>query len=828
MAAPKDIQDLCDEATCPICLDYFRDPVIIVGCGHNFCRACLAQSWGEKHVEASCPQCREAVQDRSFIPNRQLANFVEITKKLRLGGQGAASGAERICKKHQEPLKLFCKDHQAPICLVCVTSKEHESHKVVPREEAFQEYKGQRRAREVERVCKKHQEPLKLFCRDHQAPICVVCDKSKEHESHKVVPLEEAFQEYQDQIRSRLKTLRAEREKIQICKADTEKKSQDLLNQTEEERQKTKAEFRQIHHFLEQQEQSLLDQIGLVQKEISRRREEHLARLCRELFSLEHFIQEMGEKCQQPASEFLWDIGRTLQRSEKVFENPVAFPPELICRIRGFCDVKHLLEGVKKQFPELASCSSNKAVVDPPIMATASMEEELKCPICKEILTDPVTVDCGHNFCRGCISRYCETWEDMGEDLECPLCKARIKKVNFRPNWQLANIVEKIKLLQLNPKKEDLCVRHKERLHLFCKEDKELVCLFCERSPEHQSHTILLLDEAAKEYKDQISIRLKILRAERENIQTLTADVEKESQDLLNQTVENRKKIMAEFRQIHEFLEEQERGLLAQMERAEKEIARRRIKHLDRLYSELFSLEILIQEMEEKCQQPTSEFLQDLGKTLQRSEEKEAFENPVAFPSELTCKIREFCDIKPLLDSVMKQFPANVTLDPDTAHPQLILSEDCKSVRWGDKRQDLLNNPERFDLYPVVLGHEGFTEGRHFWEVTVQSEEFWAVGVAKKSVRRKGKFNFSPKEGIWAVGKWGGKYIVYILPHYTLSLRQELKRVQVILKCPEGQVAFYDADTKVHIYTHSGASFCGETLLPFFYVFGEAHLKFSP
>lgn len=138
MANGCPIKELCEETTCPICLEYFKDPVIL-DCGHNFCRACLTQHWKGFGMAAACPQCREKDQRRSVRPNRQLANVVELVKKLQMGEK--AEGKWRMCEKHQEPLKLFCKDHQAPICLVCVTSKEHESHKVVPQEEACQEYK---------------------------------------------------------------------------------------------------------------------------------------------------------------------------------------------------------------------------------------------------------------------------------------------------------------------------------------------------------------------------------------------------------------------------------------------------------------------------------------------------------------------------------------------------------------------------------------------------------------------------------------------------------------------------------------------------------------
>uniref|UniRef100_A0A670HQ64 B30.2/SPRY domain-containing protein n=1 Tax=Podarcis muralis TaxID=64176 RepID=A0A670HQ64_PODMU len=162
---------------------------------------------------------------------------------------------------------------------------------------------------------------------------------------------------------------------------------------------------------------------------------------------------------------------------------------------------------------------------------------------------------------------------------------------------------------------------------------------------------------------------------------------------------------------------------------------------------------------------------------------------------------------------------ANVTLDPDTAHPELILSEDRKSVRWGDKPQALPDNPERFNKRHCVLGREGFTAGRHFWDVTVESGEEWAVGVARKSVERKGYFNLSPEGGIWALG---GKYFACTSPYYSLlSLSEKPRRIQVILDYEGGRVSFSDADSGAELYTFSGASFSGETLLPFFCLRGN-------
>nr|XP_028576336.1 butyrophilin subfamily 1 member A1-like isoform X2 [Podarcis muralis] len=243
--------------------------------------------------------------------------------------------------------------------------------------------------------------------------------------------------------------------------------------------------------------------------------------------------------------------------------------------------------------------------------------------------------------------------------------------------------------------------------------------------------------------------------------------------------------------------------------------------------------------MEEKSQQPASELLQDVRRTLQRYEERESPEKPLAFPPELRNRILESCDLNHLVENTMKQWKdallfseqiqkANVTLDPDTAHPKLILSEDRKSVRRGDKPQALPDNPERFSDWPCVLGREGFTAGSHFWEVTVESGEDWVLGVARKSVERKGYFSFRPEWGIWAVEKWESEYFACTSPDDTpLSLFWEPRRIRVTLDYEGGRVSFSDADSGAELYTFSGASFSGETLLPFFDLEGNYKTQLS-
>ncbi|XP_059571039.1 butyrophilin subfamily 1 member A1-like [Alligator mississippiensis] len=143
-----------------------------------------------------------------------------------------------------------------------------------------------------------------------------------------------------------------------------------------------------------------------------------------------------------------------------------------------------------------------------------------------------------------------------------------------------------------------------------------------------------------------------------------------------------------------------------------------------------------------------------------------------------------------------------VTLDPDTAHPELVLSQDQRSVTWTETKQQLPDNPERFDAERCVLGCEGFTSGRHCWQVEVGEGGYWAVGVARESVKRKGWICFGPEEGIWGVQCWGDLFIVLQGPdHRPLTLDRAPRRVRVYLDCARRQVSFLDSDTETLIFT---------------------------
>ncbi|CAM5104936.1 unnamed protein product, partial [Natator depressus] len=170
-----------------------------------------------------------------------------------------------------------------------------------------------------------------------------------------------------------------------------------------------------------------------------------------------------------------------------------------------------------------------------------------------------------------------------------------------------------------------------------------------------------------------------------------------------------------------------------------------------------------------------------------------------------------------------------VTLDPVTAHPWLIVSEDGKSVRWRDTRKRLPDNPERFDTAHCVLGCEGFTAGRHCWEVEVGDGRYWAVGVARESVGRKGGISRSPEGGIWAVEQWwGGQFRALTTPETPLPRRRAPRRIRVCLDCGRGQVTFIDAGDEAPIFTFLPGSVPGERIRPWLGVGLGSRLRLRP
>ncbi|KAF4089036.1 hypothetical protein AMELA_G00061820 [Ameiurus melas] len=164
----------------------------------------------------------------------------------------------------------------------------------------------------------------------------------------------------------------------------------------------------------------------------------------------------------------------------------------------------------------------------------------------------------------------------------------------------------------------------------------------------------------------------------------------------------------------------------------------------------------------------------------------------------------------------IQQYAVDVTLDPDTAHPYLILSADGKQVTCGDTRQNLPDTQQRFNKCVNVLGKQSFSSGRFYYEVQVRGKTAWTLGVVRENINRKEEFTLSPQNGFWTVVlRNENQYTACVHPSVLLTLREKLEKVGVFVDYEEGLVSFYDVKSSSHIYSFTAQSFT-EKLYPYF------------
>nr|XP_033806338.1 E3 ubiquitin-protein ligase TRIM39-like isoform X2 [Geotrypetes seraphini] len=241
-----------------------------------------------------------------------------------------------------------------------------------------------------------------------------------------------------------------------------------------------------------------------------------------------------------------------------------------------------------------------------------SLQEEASCSICLDYFTDPVITDCGHNFCRSCITQF---WEGRDTASPCPQCRRMSRMSTLRPNRQLANMTEMVKKLGQTPKRpnqESRCEKHEESLTLFCKEDQRALCLQCTKSQDHRFHRVIPVEEAEQEYKENLKRCLNPLRKDLEDLLKFKSAEEKKAEELKSETQIQRQTVESVFEELHQTLNKKKQVLLSRLEEEEKKILERIRENVTQVEEQSSSLMQLISEIEEKGQQLVAKSVKDV------------------------------------------------------------------------------------------------------------------------------------------------------------------------------------------------------------------------
>uniref|UniRef100_A0A8C1DAH5 B30.2/SPRY domain-containing protein n=1 Tax=Cyprinus carpio carpio TaxID=630221 RepID=A0A8C1DAH5_CYPCA len=323
-----------------------------------------------------------------------------------------------------------------------------------------------------------------------------------------------------------------------------------------------------------------------------------------------------------------------------------------------------------------------------------------------------------------------------------------------------------------------------------------------------------LISTDSTETKESLKTQLKAVREKLRILQEFQQTLHQTAEHIKIQAKCTEKQIKENFVKLYQLLSNEEAArikALREEEEQKNQILRRKI---EKMRKEMSSLSATVAALEEEMKAEDS-LLRNYDATLKRVSQCKA-PDPEDISGVLINVPKHLSNLKfTVLQKMLKTVDYTpVTFDPNTAHCNLILSEDLTSVRYSDEEQTLPENPERFDMFACVLGSQGFDSGSRCWDVEVGDSTGWFLGVMTESAQRRNKI-FS-RSGIWLVGHLCGEYKAHEPPQSPalLPVKEKLQRVRVQLDWDSGKLSFSDplTDTHIHSFTHTFT----ERLFPFF------------
>ncbi|XP_047671032.1 E3 ubiquitin-protein ligase TRIM39-like [Tachysurus fulvidraco] len=459
-------------------------------------------------------------------------------------------------------------------------------------------------------------------------------------------------------------------------------------------------------------------------------------------------------------------------------------------------------------------------------MASKFSEKDFSCPVCYEIFKDPLVLHCSHSVCKECLQQFWKTKRSK----ECPVCRTKSSRDKPPRNLVLKNLCETFLLersLRSSSGSETVCSLHGETLKLFCLDDQQPVCLVCRDSRTHTNHKFCLIDEKVTDCKEELKTALKALQEKLKIFADCKLIWSQTAEHIKIQTQHTERQIKEQFEKLHQFLRDEEAVRITALREEEEQKSQMMKEKNEKLSRDISSVSDTIRAIEEGMRAEDVLFLQNYKATVKRAQC--TLQHPEELSGALIHVANHLANLKfsvwEKMQNIVQYTP--VTLDPNTVHPNLIVSDDLTSVRFSDEEQKLPDNPERFDNWKCIMGSEGFNSGTHCWDVDVGDCTCWLVGVMKESAQRKGEI--TSRSGIWVVRYYEGTYIAGSTAQtFTLlSVEQKLQRIRVKLDWDRGKLSFYNplTNTHMHTFTHTFT----DKLLPLIFCFGnETPLKIVP
>ncbi|KAM4034905.1 E3 ubiquitin-protein ligase TRIM39-like [Anomaloglossus baeobatrachus] len=493
-------------------------------------------------------------------------------------------------------------------------------------------------------------------------------------------------------------------------------------------------------------------------------------------------------------------------------------------------------------------------------MAAVDLRDELQCSIDQEVYKDPVTLPCGHNFCRDCITK---TFDHQHEDdYRCPECLQRFKK---RPelirNHKLRNMAEACpqpdqeqtgifctfcdfsvpaekSCLQcetsmcathvtrhnktvlghtLLPPSTDLnnrkCPVHQKILEYYCKEDKTCICVFCRLDGNYERHQVEPLDEATEHKKENLRNILKVLTSREEEMTKKIQSLQEEKKKIHEKATLVSEKVIEHFQYVKRQLAILEERVLSEISRQKEDILLSLSGIIEGLQRKKDELSEKMGHIEELCRvdEPVTLMqvsIDDFSHVKDTDDVTELEDRRTPYVDE----IQEGINLKSLLEylssvitSVKKGIftfvPTAITLDTKSAGQNLHISGDFCTEIFSN--QDEPESPDRFE-YPIVFSIEQFSFGKHYWDLETSESGCWRVGVSYGSLPRRGYQSLiGDNDKSWCLRRFGRtNWARHNSKDIPIAHSTSCERLRVCLDYDEGRLSFYDlSDPIKHLHT---------------------------
>ncbi|CAL8290338.1 unnamed protein product [Lota lota] len=407
----------------------------------------------------------------------------------------------------------------------------------------------------------------------------------------------------------------------------------------------------------------------------------------------------------------------------------------------------------------------------------------------------------------------------------CLVCFTSYCQTHLEPHQRVAGL-KKHRLVEPMDRLEDrMCKKHDRLLELFCQTEQVCVCLFCTVT-DHKSHPVVPLKEEYEVKTAQLgkieSEVQQMIQERKRKIQEIKDTVDHSKADADREIADGVQVLTALMNCIEKCRDDFNQTVNEKLKSTEKE-AEDLIKELEQEIEDLTNRSSEVKQLSQT--EDHLHFLQTFRSLKNPPPTRDWTTVEVRPPSYVGTLRRSLDQLQETLNMEMKklcaaelkrvqQYEVDVTLDPDTAHPRLILSEDGKQVHDGGLLKKLPDNPKRFTRHLCVLTRQSFSSGRFYFEVQVKDKTAWCLGVARESINRKDQIILTPENGYWTLYFNKDGLVFKDNPEVSLPLRAELQKVGVFVDYDEGLVSFYDVEARVHIYSATGCTF-SEPLYPF-------------